>query len=117
MGAEAGKDNMKNPPKMVDAAEASKLIADKKVVVLDMRTPAEFAAGHIVGATNLDFRGQDFKAKVAALDKNQPYLVHCAAGGRSAKACDAMEQLDFKTLYDLKGGMNAWTKAGNPVEK
>jgi rhodanese-related sulfurtransferase len=103
--------------KLVDAAEAKQLIADKKVVVLDVRTPAEFAAGHIAGAVNLDFRDKEFASKVARLDKNQPYLVHCAVGSRSAKACQTMVPLQFKTLYDLKGGISGWQKAGFPVEK
>jgi rhodanese-related sulfurtransferase len=107
----------KNAPRLVEPTEAQKLIAEKKVVVLDVRMPSEYAAGHIAGATNVDFRDKDFAAKIAKLDKNQAYLVHCAAGIRSAKACEAMDQLDFKTLYDLKGGLGAWSKAGLPVEK
>jgi phage shock protein E len=104
-------------PQLVEVAEAEKLIAAKKVVVLDVRTPAEFADGHIAGATNVDFRDKDFQAKLARLDKNQPYLVHCAIGGRSAKASKLMTRLDFKSVYDLKGGLEAWKKADKPVEK
>ena len=107
----------KKTAKVIDATEAEKLIADKKVVVLDVRTAAEFAAGHIGGATNLDFRAKDFRAKVEALPKNQAYLVNCAAGVRSAKACEIMGELQFKTLFDLKGGMKAWEAAGKPVAK
>jgi rhodanese-related sulfurtransferase len=106
-----------NAPKLVEVAEAEKLIADKKVVVLDVRTAAEFAAGHLKGATNLDFYDKDFEAKLAKLDKTQPYLVNCAVGGRSARACNAMSKLDFKSVFDLKGGIAAWEKAGKPVEK
>lgn len=102
---------------LVGPAEAAKLIDSKKVVILDVRTPAEFAEGHITGATNLDFHAPDFRAKLEKLDKNQPYLVHCAAGGRSGQACKLMNRLEFKTVYDLKGGMQAWEKAGQPVEK
>ncbi len=103
--------------KLVEPAEAQKLIADKKVMVLDVRTAAEFASGHVHGAVNLDTRDPDFQAKLAKLDKTRPYLVHCAVGMRSAKACTAMDKLDFKTVYDLKGGLTAWQKAGLPVEK
>lgn len=102
---------------LVEPAQAAKLIAEKKVVVLDVRMPPEFAKGHIAGATNLDFYNKDFKASLEKLDKNQPYLVHCAVGMRSAKACKIMDQEGFKTLYDLKGGFDAWKKAGMPVEK
>ena len=102
---------------LVEPAEAKQLIADKKVVILDVRTPQEFADGHIAGAINLDFRDKDFAAKVAKLDKDKTYLVHCAAGVRSAKACDIMMPLSFKSLYDMKGGLSAWQKAGYPLEK
>ena len=59
----------------------------------------------------------DFAQKIANLDKTKVYLVHCAAGGRSAKACDKMGQLNFKNLYNLEGGFKAWEKAGKPVAK
>jgi rhodanese-related sulfurtransferase len=104
-------------PQLVDVTDAEKLIAAKKVVILDVRTPAEFADGHIAGATNLDFRDPEFQAKLAKLDKSQPYLVQCAIGGRSAKAAKLMGKLDFRSVYDLKGGLEAWKKAEKPVEK
>ena len=104
-------------PQLVEPAEAEKLIAEKKVVVLDVRNPAEFASGHIEGATNIDIHGKGFQTRLEQLDKNQPYLVHCAVGMRSAKACTVMSSLHFKTIYDLKGGLNAWEQAGKPVVK
>jgi phage shock protein E len=107
----------KSSPQLVGLDEAEKLIADKQVVILDVRTPAEFAAGHIAGATNLDFHDKDFQAKLEKLNKNQTYLVHCAVGGRSARAVKLMSQHEFKSVYDLKGGIQAWQKAGKPVEK
>lgn len=107
----------KTKPQLVDATEAEKLIADKKVVVLDVRNPAEYASGHIQGSTNLDIHGKDFQTKLGEMDKNQPYLVHCAVGMRSAKACTVMSTLGFKNVYDLKGGLDAWKKAGKPIVK
>lgn len=102
---------------LVETEAAEKLLADKKIVVLDVRTADEFAAGHIAGATNLDFRAPDFKAKVAALPKDRVYLVNCAVGGRSARACELMGTLAFPTIYDLKGGIRAWQAAGKPLVK
>jgi len=102
--------------KNVDASEAAKLLGEnKKIVVLDVRTPEEFAAGHIAGATNINFNGPKFKEQVAALDKSKPYLVHCAAGGRSAKAREILKELQFQSIYHLDGGLKAWEKAGKPV--
>ena len=103
--------------KNVGVEEFEKLRADKQNQVLDVRTPEEFARGHMPGAVNIDVNGPDFQQKVGALDKNKTYLVHCAAGGRSAKACGKMSQLSFANLYNLQGGFKAWEKAGKPVEK
>jgi len=97
--------------------EFARMAADKQNVVLDVRTPGEFSAGHIPGAVNLDYNAPDFQAKAAALDKSKTYLVHCAVGGRSVRACEKLSRLDFPNLYNLPGGFKAWAKAGQPVEK
>jgi rhodanese-related sulfurtransferase len=86
------------------------------IVVLDVRTPQEYAEGHIAGSVLLDFKSPDFAEKLSKLDKDKKYLVHCAAGGRSAKACTQLHQLGFQRVYNLEGGMKAWTAAGKPVE-
>jgi len=117
-----GKENQKPAAekkafKNVDVAGFEKLRAEKENVVLDVRTAKEFQAGHIPGAINIDVNAPDFPEKVTKLDKNKTYLVHCAAGVRSARACHKMSQLDFPKLYNLEGGFRAWEKAGNPVEK
>jgi rhodanese-related sulfurtransferase len=103
--------------KRVDVEEFDKLRANKENVVLDVRTEREFKAGHIPGAVNIDVNGPDFDARVAKLDKNKTYLVHCAAGGRSARASKKLEGMGFKELYDLAPGFRGWEKAGKAVEK
>src|SRR2546423_1148282 len=82
--------------KTVGVAEFEKLRTDKKNVVLDVRTEKEFAAGHIPGAVNIDVNAPDFEDKVKKLDKDKTYLVHCAAGVRSRKACEKMGKLNFR---------------------
>lgn len=106
-----------NTVQHVNPAEAQKLIAGKKVVVLDVRTPKEFAAGHIAGATNINFLAADFTRAIAGLDTNQSYLVHCAVGGRSTQSLPKFEKLQFQSLYHLDGGIKAWEKAGLSVQK
>jgi phage shock protein E len=103
--------------KNIGVDQFDKLRQQTNTVVLDVRTPKEFAAGHIAGATNIDWNAPDFPSKAAALDKSKTYLVHCAIGGRSAKASDKMAALQFTNVYNLEGGMKAWEKAGKPVEK
>ncbi len=104
-------------PRKVDVNEFEKLWQDKHNVVLDVRTSKEFAAGHIPGAINLDVNSSDFGEKVAGLSKDKVYLVHCAAGVRSARACQKMNSLGFEHLIDLAPGFKAWQQAGKPVEK
>ena len=103
--------------KNVGVEEFDKLRADKKNVVLDVRTPEEFAKGHIPGAVNLNVNAPDFQKKLAELDKSKTYLVHCAHGARSAKACALMDKVAFTNVVNLEPGMSAWEKAGKPVEK
>ena len=105
-------------PKNVTINDAEKLIkSDPKVVVIDVRTPEEFKTGHIAGAKNIDFNGADFEKQIAALDKSKTYVVHCAAGGRSAQACKIIEQVKLPSVYHMNEGFKAWEKAGKPVEK
>ena len=109
--------------KNVDAAAAKKIIdeaaakKDTGVKVLDIRTPDEFKDGHLAGAVNVDFLSKDFAEKVAALDKDTTWVLHCASGGRSKKSLGTFQKLGFKSIVHLDGGFNAWHKAGLPVEK
>jgi prolyl oligopeptidase len=104
-------------PKLTpDEVEAMRKKQD--VVILDVRTPREYAEGHIPGAVNVDVNDvKAFDEKVKALDKGKTYVVHCARGVRSDRAARRMKsQLQFDNLYDFGGGMEAWKKAGKPVE-
>jgi rhodanese-related sulfurtransferase len=101
----------------IDVAEWEKLRKDASVVVLDVRTAEEFADGHMPGAINLDIRGGKFAETLAGLDKSKTYLVHCAVGGRSAKACGQMDGLKFEKVLNLSGGITAWEAAGHKAVK
>jgi phage shock protein E len=101
----------------VGPEEFDKLRAQKNTVVLDVRTEKEFKSGHIPGAVNLDFNAPDFAKKAGELDKSKTYLVHCAGGVRSAKACGVMDKLALTNLVNLEPGFKAWEKAGKPVQK
>ena len=81
------------------------------------RTEREFNGGHIPGAIQIDVNSPDFVAKAKELAKDKTLLVHCAAGRRSVTACDKLEKAGLKGMYNLEGGLGAWTKAGKPVEK
>ena len=103
--------------KRINVEEYDKLRANTNNVVLDVRSAAEFEKGHVPKATNIDINSSAFTEKVSALDKKKTYLVNCAVGMRSAKACKKMETMGFQKLYDLGDGFDGWKKAGKPVEK
>ncbi len=116
-GSETSADNTLTQITHANPAEAAKLIAEHKVVVLDIRTPQEYLAGHIAGALLLDFYAPDFADGLAKLDKDKTWLVHCATGVRSTKALSTFRKLGFKSVVHLDGGFAAWKGAGEPVEK
>ena len=100
----------------LNAEESEQLLRDNdQVTVLDVRTPEEYAAGHIRGARNVDFFNPQFQEKLATLDKSKPYLLHCASGHRSARARNILGQLEFKAVYHLEGGLKSWADAGKPL--
>jgi rhodanese-related sulfurtransferase len=101
----------------VKADEFEKLSREPDTVILDVRSAREYAAGHIKNSVLIDFNAKDFDEKIKQLDKSKTYLVHCAVGGRSAKACSKMDTFDFPKVVNLEGGIKAWEKAGKPVEK
>lgn len=71
----------------------------------------------IAGATNINVEADDFKTRIAALDKNKTYFVYCRAGKRSTHAYDLMKEAGFSKVYNLEGGITEWKTAGLPVVK
>lgn len=86
-------------------------------VVLDVRKPEEFAAGHIEGAKNIDYYGKTFKESLAELPRDKTYLIYCRSGGRSGRTSAMMNELGFQRVFDLEGGMIAWQKGKHPIAK
>jgi len=117
MAAEPAPSQSSDSVHHVDAREAQKLMTDKSVVVLDIRTPQEFNQGRIAGAKNIDFLAPDFEQRIDTLDKSKSYLVHCASGGRSTHSLALFKKHSFQSVYHLDGGIKAWQKAGLPVDK
>lgn len=99
------------------AAEAFKLLMDKpSIVVLDVRTPAEFQQVRIAGAVNIDFYAKNFIERLNGLDKQKQYLLHCRSGARSGRALGIMKDLGFTTVLHLQGGMNDWQRYKLPTQ-
>ena len=85
------------------------------LVVLDVRTPAEFAEGHLPDAVNIDVQAPDFRDQVGQLDRGAPVLLYCRSGNRSATARQVMAEMGFERIADVDGGIVAWQEAGLPV--
>ncbi len=97
----------------ISAAQAAEMLQnDSNIVLLDVRTAGESAQGFIKGTKNFaDIMGGDFAAKVGSLDKTKTYIVYCRSGNRSGSACGFMDQQGFTKLYNLSGGISAWSGA------
>ncbi|WP_299392246.1 rhodanese-like domain-containing protein [uncultured Gelidibacter sp.] len=91
---------------VLTATEYKAAIAEKKVQLVDVRTPEEFEAGHIENAVNIDFFREDFKTAFTTLDKDEPIYIYCKSGNRSGKAAKILTELGFKEIYDLEGGFS-----------
>lgn len=102
----AGEDPTLTPPaaaagvRAVPAPEAAALIGRSGTVVLDVRTPAEFAGGHVAGARNLDVSSADFLQRLSTLDREGRYVVYCRSGNRSAAAAAQMRSQGFTDVAD-----------------
>lgn len=99
----------------LDVAAFAAVLERPGTTVIDVRTPEEFAEGHLAGAVNIDVNGPDFADRVAALDPAGTYAVYCRTGNRSAVAVDHMVDQGFESVYHLGGGIVAWTDAGHPT--
>ncbi len=74
-------------------------------MILDVRTPGEFAVGHIQGAFDIDFENQNFASEIQTLDKTKPYFVYCRSGNRSGQAVAIMKRQGFRNITELRGGI------------
>lgn len=97
----------------ISPTEAADLVAEapEGLVILDVRTPQEFAGGHLAGAVNLDYQAAGFADDLGTLDREVPYLLYCRSGNRSAQAREMMRELGFLEVYEIDGGINAWSQA------
>jgi len=105
--------------KDADVQEFEKITAEKSVVILDVRTPQEFADGHIKDAVNIDVKADSFKDEALRQlsDKNQMIAVYCRSGRRSVTAANILSEEGYKNIVNLKGGILVWQLSGKAVEK
>lgn len=97
------------------AADFAQTISNPAVVVIDVRTPSEFAVGHIANAVNIDVESGTFEQQIASLDKSKAYAVYCHSGRRSANAAGIMSKAGFTSIYNLDGGVTDWVNSGGQL--
>lgn len=98
---------------MVSAVQVYEAVyGEDSLQLVDVRTAGEFEVGHLKNAQNICVSSDNFKEKVAGLDKEKPIYVYCKKGGRSAKAATILKEMGFTKVYDLQGGITSWQEEG-----
>lgn len=101
--------------KRINVSEFTNELESENAIILDIRTPGEFAQGRIEGAENIDFYASDFESQLDKLDKDAEYKIYCNSGNRSATALEMMREKGFTNVVELSGGIQAWVTAGNNI--
>lgn len=96
---------------------SERLSKTKDAQLIDVRTPGEFQNGHLKNAMNIDWKADDFADKAATLDKDKPVFVYCMSGPRSSAAAEKLQEMGFKNVYEMQGGMMKWRNANLPEIK
>ncbi|MGB9375485.1 MAG: rhodanese-like domain-containing protein [Jiangellales bacterium] len=96
----------------VGAEQLIEVAETGEATVIDVRTPEEFAAGHVEGALNINVESPTFADEIEALPKDQTYVVYCRSGNRSAAAAEQMADAGFTDLYDVDAGLATLAEAG-----
>ena len=105
-------------PRALDAQNfETKLQEEKDEIILDVRTPEEFASGHMAGAILMNVKDDDFRDNIQTLDTSKAIFVYCSAGVRSAKAASVLAESGFDKVYQLENGLKAWNEAGKDLVK
>lgn len=100
---------------LVDATAFQTVTEKPDVVVVDVRTPAEYASGHLPNAVNIDVESPTFSSQIAKLDPNAEYAVYCRSGNRSQTAVAQMSDAGLTQTSELDGGILAWQAQGLPI--
>ena len=101
----------------VNSTQATHLINREDALVIDVRDPGEFAAGHVLGAKNVPLARLDAPGADLAKRRDRPLIVYCDGGDRSGKAAAVLRKQGFTRVANLSGGIKAWQQAGLPLER
>ena len=101
----------------VGALQAVQLLNRQDAVMIDVREPAEFSAGHAPNAKNIPLAQLDKRIGELGKFKNRPAVIACQTGSRAHSATALLKKAGFAEVFVLAGGINAWQQANMPVEK
>lgn len=99
----------------LDVSAFADRVEQDGTIVLDVRTPQEYAGGHLPDAVNIDLAADDFAERIEELEPEATYAVYCRTGSRSAEAMETMLDGGFVDVAHLEGGITAWESAGRDV--
>ena len=85
--------------------------------IVDIRTPEEFAEGHIEGAVNINLFDNHFLDQISQFDKSKPIFLYCRSGNRTSSASKKIADLGFEQVYDLQGGILNWQRNNQQIAK
>jgi phage shock protein E len=101
----------------INSDSLNKLMKDEHGILIDVRTPQEYAEGYIPGAILIDYLNENFEKGLDTLNKDLVYEVYCRSGGRSSNAAEIMMKKGFKNVYNLEGGIIEWKDKKYPIVK
>ncbi len=90
---------------------------DPNFIILDIRTPAEFKAGHLQGAVLLDYYSKTYLNELKRMNKTKTYLIYCRSGNRSGKSLGLIKIMGFQSVYNMDQGIIGWFKKGYKITK
>lgn len=102
-----------------DVNKVEEYIKTGEYIVVDVRKPDEYSAGHIKDAGNIDYYDDNFESlfEEKYSDKSKKYILYCRSGMRSQYSAEILEELGYENIINMTGGFLAWQDAGKPVEK
>lgn len=102
--------------KVISVEEVREAMGNGEFQLIDVRTIEEFGEGHLKNAKNICVTDDDFKEKVAKLNRNEPVYLYCRSGKRSARAGEILREMGFTEIYDMDGGILKWNEEDFELE-
>ena len=99
----------------ISVTEATMLLNREDAIVLDVREAQEWSAGHITNARHIALGQIDKRLSEIDKFKEKPVIVCCASGNRSSSGCNTLRKAGFQKVFNLAGGIGAWTEANLPL--